>query len=85
MMPFWSLISFHRRLASVPVAAAYLFLVRSRSHGTIAVMHLCPRAAALATMCVGFDLCHLLFDVFKLLHKEFLLLEHFGVSRLHFL
>ena len=28
-MPFRLLLSFHRRLASVPVAAAYLFLVRS--------------------------------------------------------
>jgi hypothetical protein len=28
MMPFWWLLSFHRNLASVPVAAAYLRLVR---------------------------------------------------------
>jgi hypothetical protein len=27
-MPFWLLVYFHRRLASVPVVAAYLFLVR---------------------------------------------------------
>jgi hypothetical protein len=28
-MPFWLLLSFHIRFASAPVAAAYLFLVRS--------------------------------------------------------
>ena len=33
-MPFWLLLSFRRRLASVPVAVAYLFLVRR--------INLCP-------------------------------------------
>ena len=42
-MPFSELLSFHRRLASVPVAAAYLFLVRS-------MKRLVPAAACLSAI-----------------------------------
>jgi hypothetical protein len=41
-MPFWLLLSFHHKSASVPVAAAYLFLVRRMARSTRIGLWLLP-------------------------------------------
>jgi hypothetical protein len=48
-MPFRSLLSFHRRLASVTVAAAYLFIVRSMSITRTLLIPLIPVVASCAS------------------------------------
>jgi hypothetical protein len=48
-MPFWLLLSFHQRLASVPVAVAYLILVRPMER----TFRACLSSYIVLTVCIG--------------------------------